>query len=507
MRGTVLLADRLDALRESLASVLAERRFRVLHASDREEALSRAPRADIILLDSNLTEEDSLDVVRDLQDRADTRALHIIVHVPKEDPAYTERALRAGAEAVLMRPFDYDALVAQLEEVCPPEKGTSADAERIAGRSEQEIVSFLRTLLDGPSPRVAPEYNPDSSLGYSYSVAEGYFGFGTEEAVGLLEELMALGLLDRRLADKVHLCPSCGWHALNFVEVCPRCGDMDVHVEEVVHHFACAHVGPINEYKQGVELVCPKCGDRLRHMGLDYEKPSETYLCRNCGYVFNESAVEARCFRCEHVTPAGDLVPTSIYAYTPNAKTNRAVEYGRLYGLDLHSVLFQERSRTFRKDYLIYELDREIYRARRYDNALTFLLIQVDGLDEDRVAEAGTSTAELYGQIFEGVTDALRDLDVVSSLEDGLGAILLPETSLDSALEVAHRACTTIREYQSVNMEGQLRVTAAAVTLKEEHADGMELFEYAYRLLLWALKNKPGNIVTPATRDREGENG
>ena len=101
-------------------------------------------------------------------------------------------------------------------------------------------------------------------------------------------------VLDRRLADKVHRCPNCAWHTLNFVEVCPRCRGIDIEIENVIHHFACAYVGAWSEFRHGVDLVCPKCDEKLRHMGMDYEKPSDTYRCHACGYVFTESRVEIK---------------------------------------------------------------------------------------------------------------------------------------------------------------------------------------------------------------------
>jgi GGDEF domain-containing protein len=265
-------------------------------------------------------------------------------------------------------------------------------------------------------------------------------------------------------------------------------------------------VGPWSEFKQGVDLVCPKCDERLRHMGLDYEKPSDTYVCRQCRHTFNESSVEAHCLHCGHVTPAGEITATRVYAYTPNAKTNRAVEYGRLYGLDIHSVLFEDRSRTFRRDYLIFELDREIYRARRYDSPLSLVLLKIEGLSGEEGKPDASAVAQIGTQILERVADELRDLDVVSALDDGLGAILLPETDLSPATQAAGRVTEVIAEFQSVNMEGRVSVTAAVAELKDEHQEGMEFFDYAHRVLLWALKHRSGQVVRADVWEGEVEN-
>ncbi|NIN12187.1 MAG: hypothetical protein GTN78_04020, partial [Gemmatimonadales bacterium] len=219
------------------------------------------------------------------------------------------------------------------------------------------------------------------------------------DALELLEGLEAEGFLAARLADKVHLCPACGWHTLNFMEVCPRCRSIDIGLQQVVHHFSCAYVGPISEFRQGVDLVCPKCDEQLRHMGLDYEKPSDTYVCNECRHVFTDSEVEVHCFHCGHVTPATELGPTRVHAFTATAKADRAVQYGRLHGLDIHSVLFEDRSRTFRRDYLTFEIGREIYRARRYGTPLSLILLSVEGI-EDAAGEAA-SASEAESEVFE----------------------------------------------------------------------------------------------------------
>jgi GGDEF domain-containing protein/predicted Zn-ribbon and HTH transcriptional regulator len=312
--------------------------------------------------------------------------------------------------------------------------------------------------------------------------------------------------LDRRLTDKVHLCPSCGWHTLNFVEVCPRCRSLDIEIENVIHHFACAYVGPWSEFKKGVDLVCPKCNDVLRHLGMDYERPSDTYVCRGCGYVFTDSAVEGHCFRCKNVASAPQLSAQNVYEYMPNPKSSRAVEYGRIQGLDLQSVLFEERSRTFRRDFLIFEIDREIYRARRYKSPLSLALIAIQGMEAGAKIHGATGLAEIRREVFEHIASTLRDLDVVSAVNDGWAAVLLPETPLAAATTVTQRLKRSVSDFQSVNLAGPVVATAAVGELLEEHETGTDFFEYVHQVLAWALENRPGSVVSADTWTTEVRN-
>ncbi len=376
----------------------------------------------------------------------------------------------------------------------------------IEERSEQEIVRFLAKLLEQRIPAVRCEYSAHSPFAYSYPLVEDFFSLASHEAVELLEDLVTEGLLDRRLADKVHVCPSCGWHTLNFVEVCPRCRSVDIDIEKVLHHFACAYVGPWSEFKRGMDLICPKCDEQLRHMGLDYERPANTYVCSGCGYAFNDSTVQIHCFRCNNTAKAEEATPQWVYEYVPNPKASRAVECGRVHGLDIKSVLLEDSSRTFRRDFLIFEIDREIYRARRYDSSLSMILLDVHGLDASPDVKDNVDKARVQNEVFEQIAGALRDLDVVSAASDGWAAILLPETPLPSAVTVAERLQSVVSEFQSVSIEEPISSTVAVGELLPTHERGNDFLDYVHQMLVWALENRAGTVVSAETWERETRN-
>ena len=43
---------------------------------------------------------------------------------------------------------------------------------------------------------------------------------------------------------------------------------------------------------RGGDLVCPKCNRQLRHIGVDYEKPSKLFTCFNCEIYCPEKIVD-----------------------------------------------------------------------------------------------------------------------------------------------------------------------------------------------------------------------
>jgi GGDEF domain-containing protein len=219
--------------------------------------------------------------------------------------------------------------------------------------------------------------------------------------------------------------------------------------------------------------------------------------------VFTESAVEAQCLRCSHAENAEKLRPRRIYDYVPNPKTHRAVEYGRIQGLDIQSVLFQDSSRAFRRDFLIFEIDREIYRARRYESALSLALVDVHGLERAAGVEGEADLERLRAEMLEQVAGTLRDLDVVSTVDETWAAVLLPETPLEAAMAVGRRLHRSISEYQSVSLSEPPVVTVAVGELGEEHEEGRQFFEYVRRILAWARQSRPGTVVSAQTWKEE----
>jgi CheY-like chemotaxis protein len=507
MGRVVLLADNLDNLRKSIAGVLMDHGYEVIHAATRAEALARAPEADVAIIDRSLTEEGALDVVRELRSREETRKLPILIHTARQDEIYEHAAVGAGAQAVLLRPLNHEMLLNELSKLGPPEEEAAPRKGRyVEQRSEEELVRFLARLIEQRVPAVRPEYNPKSPAGYGYPSVEEFFSLPSKEAIKLLGDLVAEGLLDRKLAHKINLCPGCGWHTVNFVEVCPRCKSIDIEIEQVFHHFACAYVGAWSEFKRGTELVCPKCNEKLRHLGKDYERPSETYVCNGCGYAFTDSAVLAECLRCGNASPAEELRATKIHDYAPNPKTSRAVEYGRIYGLDIESVLYEDRSRTFRRDFMFFEIDRERYRALRYKSPLSLVLFSLEGLEKSLGASDPVELARVQRESFEKLADTLRSLDLVSAVDNSCAAVLLPETAVDGAMEVAQRIQKLVSEFQTLRTAGKISTTVAAGELRPEHKSGLEFFDYVHQAFQWAVKSRPGSALRVDECQRETPN-
>ena len=130
------------------------------------------------------------------------------------------------------------------------------------------------------------------------------------------------GLFQSEFHERVHLCNNCNGGFLNYREVCPKCNSSDSVSQDLVHHFPCAYVGPIEDFQNNIDdqLDCPKCNKTLRHIGVDYDKPSVLYTCNSCHHRFQDYYTKAKCTTCNTENDVEHLVPFSIKRYIMTKK-------------------------------------------------------------------------------------------------------------------------------------------------------------------------------------------
>lgn len=178
---------------------------------------------------------------------------------------------------------------------------------------------FLYFLVRGKS---------QTSVGYSSDTKSGYFftmidrleaGKAMMEDLSSLNEIAKITSAHKLLKDYMYVCPHCTSPHIHIRESCPKCRSIDISTEDLVHHFSCAHVGPLSAFEKTNEwqknLECPKCNKILKHIGVDYDKPSEVNKCGSCDHQFQQPYMLARCSECCTETSVSALVKTPIYEY------------------------------------------------------------------------------------------------------------------------------------------------------------------------------------------------
>jgi CheY-like chemotaxis protein len=119
---TVLVADDDDAVRGLIALALARGALAVVQARDGDEALASARRVrpDLAVLDVQMPGHDGIEVCHALKADPATAGMPVVVLTAEAQPDVRERALAAGADAYLTKPFSPAALLALVRQLLPP---------------------------------------------------------------------------------------------------------------------------------------------------------------------------------------------------------------------------------------------------------------------------------------------------------------------------------------------------------------------------------------------------
>lgn len=116
---TLLVVDDSSVFRKVVRRILQPWDFEVLEAEDGSQALDVCRRAmpDAILLDWNMPVMDGYQCLKELREMPGGDKPKVIFCTTENDVGHIARALRAGANEYIMKPFDREIVEAKLQEV------------------------------------------------------------------------------------------------------------------------------------------------------------------------------------------------------------------------------------------------------------------------------------------------------------------------------------------------------------------------------------------------------
>jgi two-component system chemotaxis response regulator CheY len=116
---TCLVVDDSSVIRKVARRILEGLEFNILEAEDGEQALSACRMAfpEAILLDWNMPRMDGYEFLRALRRMPGGDAPKVVFCTTENDVAHIARALHAGANEYIMKPFDRDIVEAKFQEV------------------------------------------------------------------------------------------------------------------------------------------------------------------------------------------------------------------------------------------------------------------------------------------------------------------------------------------------------------------------------------------------------
>ncbi|WP_407526168.1 response regulator [Methylobacterium oryzisoli] len=116
---TCLVVDDSAVIRKVARRILEGLAFHVAEAEDGTDALAlcRAGMPDAILLDWRMPQMDGYEFLRELRRLPEGQRPKVVFCTTENDVASIARALHAGADEYIMKPFDKDIMTAKLQEV------------------------------------------------------------------------------------------------------------------------------------------------------------------------------------------------------------------------------------------------------------------------------------------------------------------------------------------------------------------------------------------------------
>ncbi|WP_457573348.1 TackOD1 domain-containing metal-binding protein [Desulfolithobacter sp.] len=317
----------------------------------------------------------------------------------------------------------------QLESWTAKLEGINKKINQYTGQPKQndtniafKVLRFIasRNLKAEPIPSV------QSLSGYIFPALQPLFPKPDNGIFETLEYLETQRLLSGSFISSAYSCTHCGCAFLNFYEICTDCGSSDLVTDELIHHFKCAFVGELSEYRHGNELICPKCDKTLHHIGVDYDKTSIVYHCNQCGNVFQEASVMTSCYNCHRETEPENQVQRPIKSYTITAIGENAASYGMdsLFQNILVSKVPTLAFSTFKEFFRI-----EQARIQRYGVTVSSLAALRLGGIEELYTRLGKRSREIFDEISDAFKTTLRSSDLFTMRNETLFLIILTETT------------------------------------------------------------------------------
>jgi len=316
--------------------------------------------------------------------------------------------------------------------------------------TDRNIALRLLRFMASRDQEFSPVMASSNPHGFLYPLLEPMFAIRDIGTIETLQYLKGQRLLQGRFFKQAHFCSSCQSAFLNFEEQCPHCSSGNLRIDELVHHFKCAYTGELSEFQVGNQLACPKCEQQLRHIGVDYDKPSIIYHCNDCAHVFQDPAVSSSCYHCGHTASPEDQITRIIEHYTVTSLGQNAAVYGMesLFSNILSSNL-QLTSEAVFKEYLRLESAR----ISRYQVSTTSLvMVNIKQLDEIYI-KLGDKAKNVFHELSAVFKSILRTSDVITSINETLFLILMTETSAQNAKRALERLQQGVTELMRSNLD------------------------------------------------------
>ncbi|MBD3206244.1 hypothetical protein GF319_07865, partial [Candidatus Bathyarchaeota archaeon] len=164
--------------------------------------------------------------------------------------------------------------------------------------------------------------------GARYPEAERIFDLDTEETLEKLDSLYEKGFLRRSVFSNVMKCPSCDEYSFVISLRCPHCNSRRIERGEVLEHYDCGHQGFKEDFLEDDSYVCPRCGEELEQLGVDFRRAGLYYKCIECEEFFGNPVEIHICSMCEGEFELNELVFKTVWSYSGDPERVKSIVLG-----------------------------------------------------------------------------------------------------------------------------------------------------------------------------------
>lgn len=316
--------------------------------------------------------------------------------------------------------------------------------------SDTNIAFKVLRMIASRNVELEPIKTIQRNSGFVYPLLEPLFGKRDTGVFETLSFLESQHLVNPHFITRAHFCSHCGSAFLNFKETCSLCHLDDIRSDELVHHFKCAYTAEMGDFRQGEKLVCPKCEQQLKHIGVDYDKPSIIYHCNQCSHTFQDPKIMTSCYNCGRDGDPEHQELRTIQSYSVSAIGQNAANFGldALFTNILNTELNLFTEQSFR-DFLKIEMSR----IQRYKlSNSTIALIHFHDLDTLYI-QLGQQAREVFAELSVVFKTVLRTSDAITAKNETVFIIIMTETNLEHAERALERLKDGVQELFKNNLE------------------------------------------------------
>ena len=400
---------------------------------------------DLIFLNVELDDMSGFEFMDEIDASED---IQTILYSEKGD--YALQAFEYGVTDYLKKPFSYARFNKAINRASEVVRNVNEfeDLENIL------LEKVLRYMYTREIDLLSPIPVRDAKLGFIYPMLSTNLEFDEEQkALKILNAAEQEDLLTGEFVESLYLCNTCSNAYMHFRESCPFCSSTNLRTEDLIHHFSCAYVGPASDFESDNErgsMVCPKCSRYLKHIGVDYDKPSVMYNCMNCDHSFQDPLVKAKCYNCGSDTRVEHLTKSALKAY-------RMTELGEDVAMGKITVRlkgFDELSEIMDMSYFRKILQQEIDRIEGAELDTSIARLRFTNLPE-LFREVGESMQkDLVRELYEVITENIPASDLVVFNDMVTVLMLFTDKDTAKAESIVTEVTGIVKELVSDNFHG-----------------------------------------------------